>query len=204
MRPDKRQLAWGAIFLAAGLISAQLIQAWRQRVPPDAIMLPPLEAQPTLEPTAPPTPAPLRLYVTGEIIAPGVYELPPGSIGLDLVEAAGGFTAAADPVAVNLALPLGDGMHLHVPAEGEAAAPPVPGNNLRPAAPSAPTGPLDLNSATAAELETLPGIGPVLAAEIVAFREANGPFAAVDAIVDVPGIGPATLERIRELVTVSL
>jgi competence protein ComEA len=171
---------------------------------------------PTATPAPPPTPlptatsGPLRVYVSGAVVNPAVYELPPGSIIDDAVRAAGGFSADADPVAVNLAGPLADGMQIYVPttAEGAATPPPI-------SAPAATTDPgasrmggvtigglIDINLATQADLEMLPGIGPTTAANIIAHREANGPFATIEAIMDVPGIGEGKFAAMKDLITV--
>lgn len=174
----------------------------------------PIEIQPP-EPTATAAPAPtaalIRVYVSGAVQKPAVYELQPDSIIDDAVRAAGGFSETADPVAVNLAQPLADGVQIYVPEIDESTAPPV---MAAPAAgiigntggvpsrmnPELFAGLIDVNQATAAELEALPGIGPSLAAQIIAYREANGPFVTVEMLLEVPGIGDAKLAAIRDLV----
>ncbi len=134
------------------------------------------------------TPAPLVVYVSGAVQHPhGVYTLPTGSLVRDAIQAAGGPTDDADLDAINLAKPLYPYEQVLVPT--------------RTAPPSAPATAsaallLDLNRATEAELEQLPGIGPSRAQDIVAYRESHGPFASVEDIQQVPGIGPTTYERI--------
>lgn len=163
---------------------------------------------PTATPQPAPTAAAIRVYVTGAVRLPAVYELQPGSIIDDAVRAAGGFDVTADPVAVNLAQPLYDGMQIYVPSVDEALAPPPvtaggvgdTGGVPSRFSPDLFAGLVDINRATAAELEALPGIGPSLAAQIIAYRTANGPFATVEMLVDVPGIGDAKLAAIRDLV----
>jgi competence protein ComEA len=141
-------------------------------------------------------PPPLRVYITGEVRTPDVYSLPPGSIVQDLVIAAGGTRPGADLEAVNMALPLSDGMHVHIPAEGESSAiPPVTSGG------GAAGGLVNINTATAEELKLLPGIGDVTAAAIIGYRQANGPFDSIEAIMDVPGIGEGKFEQIRLLIT---
>lgn len=170
-------------------------------------------AQPTAvpAPTAAVTSAPIRVYVTGAVANPAVYELSPHAIIDDAIRAAGGFSSDADTVAVNLAQPAFDGMQITVPvlAEETAEAPVVSGEPAG-ATGGAPVrlgaglfaGLMNVNLATAAELESLPGIGPNIAADIVAYREANGPFATVESLMDVPGIGEAKLAAIRELISI--
>ncbi len=173
------------------------------------LILPPPAVTPTPAPTPTPTPRPpLVVYVSGQVRRPGVYTLPPGSRLADALKAAGGPAREADLEAVNLAAPLADGVHLRIPAQGERCPPPPvsEGTGLE-NAPSAggggdPAFPIDLNTATAAELEALPRVGPATAARIVAWREEHGPFRRVEDLLEVPGIGPATLERLRPYVRV--
>jgi competence protein ComEA len=119
----------------------------------------------------------------------------------DLVAAAGGPPPHADIDRVNQAAPLVDGEQVYVPHEGEDP-PAVIGGPTAAGGGSVPAEPLDLNRATPAQLETLPGIGPTLAQAIVDYREENGPFGSVDELLDVPGIGDAKLAEIRSLVRV--
>lgn len=148
--------------------------------------------------------APLTVHVVGAVVAPGVVTVRAGARTVDAVAAAGGMTPDADPAGVNLAAPLADGQQVVVPRPGEVvpAAPALVGAASGRGAPAAPAAPLDVNTASAAELDALPGIGPVLAGRIVETRDAHGPFAAVDELVEVPGIGDAVLERLRPLVRV--
>lgn len=163
----------------------------------------------------------LHVHVTGEVARPGVVSLEAGARVVDAVEAAGGLTDAAVTESVNLAAPVTDGQQVLVP-DGETA--PVPGPAAAgpgtgapgaaaapgaavppgPGAPdgAAPGGTLNLNTATAAELEALPRVGPVLAGRIVEFREQHGGFAAVADLDAVPGIGPALMESLGPLVSV--
>lgn len=129
----------------------------------------------------------VTVHVAGAVARPGLVVLPGGSRVADAVVAAGGALPAADLGAINLAAPLRDGDRIEVPLPGAAS-----GST----AGSGPGG-VDLNRATAAELEALPGVGPVLAARIVAWREEHGPFTAVEDLLDVPGIGEAKLAELR-------
>ena len=146
------------------------------------------------EPTS--SPAAVVVSVVGRVARPGLVTLPAGARVADAVEAAGGLLPGADQATVNLAAPLADGQQVAVGVPG-ATVPTDPG-----AGPSGAGGPVDLNSAGAAELEGLPGIGPVLAQRIVEQREQHGPFTAVDDLQDVPGIGPAVFDGLADAVTV--
>jgi competence protein ComEA len=168
-------------------------------------ILPPPTSAPTATPLPTPTPRPLRVDIAGAVREPRVYTLPPGSIIADAIAAAGGPAADADLDRINKAIELQDGVQVYVPHLAET--PPVPsispfGTAAPPVERSAPavvlTGSIDLNTATLAELETLPGIGPKIAQLIVDGR----PYAQPEDLLNVKGIGPATLAKIRDLVTV--
>jgi competence protein ComEA len=132
--------------------------------------------------------------VVGLVGRPGLVTVPAGSRVADAVEAAGGFLPGIDPAAVNLAAVVSDGQQIAVgvPAAGGGPAP----------AGEAAGGPVNLNTATAQDLDALPGIGPVLAQRIVDHRSQQGPFRSVEQLDDVPGIGPAIATELAELVTV--
>jgi competence protein ComEA len=147
--------------------------------------------------SASPADAPVIVDVAGWVRSPGVYEFVAGDRIVDAIDRAGGARRGADLAALNLAAPLVDGTQVLVPREGAAAA----GTGTGTATGSA-GGLVNINAASATELEALPGIGEVLAATIVAYRDEHGPFASVDQLEDVSGIGPSTLEEIRDLVTV--
>lgn len=142
------------------------------------------------------TPA-ISVYVSGAVRNPGVYALDNDARLAEALAAAGGATDDAQLESVNLARRVRDEEHYHIPRVGET--PP-----LAPAASATAEegGLIDLNGASEALLDTLPGIGKTLASAIVDYRERNGPFSSVEEITNVPKIGPATLEKIRELVTV--
>ncbi|AEE46498.1 Soluble ligand binding domain protein [Cellulomonas fimi ATCC 484] len=142
-----------------------------------------------------PTPAPVLVHVVGAVSAPGLVELDAGARVADALSAAGGTSADADLALLNLARVLVDGEQVVVPRVGEAPAPAASGS-----APAAP-GLVDLNTADAAALDGLPGIGPVLAQRIVEHRS-DAPFTSVDDLADVRGIGPALLDQLRDLVRV--
>lgn len=147
----------------------------------------------------------VTVHVTGRVRQPGVQELPAGSRVADAVAAAGGTTAGADLERVNLARKLLDGEQVQVPAKGQplAAPPPAPGTPAGPGE-AGPTQvqPLDLNTATAEQLEALPGVGEVTAQRIIDHR-AKRPFRSVEDLLDVEGIGERRLESLRGLVAVA-
>jgi competence protein ComEA len=152
------------------------------------------------------------VHVAGAVVRPGVVTLPVGSRAVDAVAAAGGLAEGADPDRVNLAAPLADGARLAIPLVGQPPpaeiAPQVPaggvgaGGTAASGAAGSVGAPVDLNTADAAQLEALPGIGPSTAQAIIAHRGSNGPFRSVDELLDVRGIGEAKLAALRDLVTV--
>ncbi|GAA3840482.1 MULTISPECIES: helix-hairpin-helix domain-containing protein [Brevibacterium] len=169
---------------------------------------------------APPT-AEVVVHVTGEVENPSVVTLTGGSRVRDAVEAAGGLTPDADAEAVNLARVLADGEQIRIPAVGESPPPPAPtgpapdssgggppgeGNDAdssqgSTAGPGESGAKIDLNTADSATLQTLPGVGPVTAEAIIAYREAT-PFTSIDDLLLVKGIGPKTFESLKDRVTV--
>ena len=146
------------------------------------------------------------VHVAGSVVAPGVYELPGGSRLHQAIQAAGGLLSDADPGVLNLAALLHDGDRVFVPRVGEQIPTiALPSSGVGAASPTGvgsavPAQPVDLNRATAAELDALPGVGPSTAAAIVAHREQNGPFGSIDDLLQVRGIGPAKLDALRGLV----
>jgi competence protein ComEA len=145
----------------------------------------------------------LVVDVGGAVVRPGVYRLPAGSRIGDAIAAAGGYGASVDAGLVdrqlNLAAEVKDGDKVRVPARGDTQAPAAGGGS--PSAPGQAGGPIDLNSASAEALDTLPGVGPATAAKIIAAREQQ-PFASVDDLLSRKVLGAATLEKLRPLVTV--
>ena len=139
----------------------------------------------------PSIPADLTVHISGAVVRPGLVVVPSGARIADVVSAAGGALRTADLARLNLAATVRDAQHVFVPFI-EAGA----GTN----GDTESTLGVDLNRADAAELETLPGVGPVLADRIVAYREANGPFSTIEDLLSVPGIGEAKLEAMRDAV----
>ncbi|PKB72633.1 MAG: hypothetical protein BZY75_06005 [SAR202 cluster bacterium Io17-Chloro-G7] len=152
-------------------------------------------------------PQEMKVYVTGAVVNPGVYALPPGDRVSDAITAAGGATIDAQKESVNLALRVQDEGHYHIPRLGES----LPSADATTGFQDNQTtgtvalgicdGLIDLNTASVELLETLPNIGQVRAAAVVSYREKNGGFHSVEEITNVSGIGPATYEAIRELAT---
>lgn len=132
------------------------------------------------------------VHVAGAVVSPGLYTLGGGARVADAVAAAGGASDGADLDAVNLARVVVDGEQVRVPVMGEVVAGGSSNVDAR----------VNINTADAEALDRLPGVGPVLAARIAAYRDAHGPFASVDALDDVSGVGPAVLEKVRAAATV--
>lgn len=151
-------------------------------------------ASATASPTLPPRQ--LRVHVLGAVANPGVVRLPEGSIVEDAIEAAGGLRPDAAPGELNLAAVIQDGQQIII---GDGSA---PRGEVVASTTEASSGVLDLNTATAEQLESLPGVGPVLAADIIAWRDEHGPFTDVAQLQEVSGVGPRTHERLAPLVRV--
>lgn len=143
--------------------------------------------------------------VEGAVIRPGVHRLPAGSRVGDAIAIAGGYSPQVDigsaAALLNLAAQLIDGAKIHVPARGESAAASTPSQEPGSTEPGGPVGLINVNSAGTEQLDTLPGIGPVTAAKIIAARE-QAPFASVDELLSREVVGASTFEKIRALVTV--
>ena len=196
---------WIALFIAYALFEQRHPQPQPiEIIPPETPVAEAICVE-AAEPTSTPTPAPLRVYVSGAVLHPGVYRLPPASLVVDAIAEAGGETDDADLIAINLAHPLADGEQIYVPTQTEAAPTPAPitrsdsviAGGENPGG-SAPTQILDLNMASQEELESLPGIGPAMAQRIIEGR----PYSKVDDLLRVKGIGEARLEKLRPYVIV--
>jgi competence protein ComEA len=150
----------------------------------------------------PPAPAPVDLivYVSGAVVAPDVYRLPDGARVKDAVLAAGGLRDDAASEDVNLAAPLSDAQHVHIPRVGEAA--PATATDAAPAGQPTAGGLIDLNRASATDLEELPGVGQAIAERIIAYRTQQGPFQTVEDLQNVTGIGAKLFAKLSPLVTV--
>ena len=172
-----------------------------RRPEPEPISI--LTPEPTATPLPTPTPRPLYVYVSGAVAHPDVYELSYDSIVKDAIEAAGGPTGEADLNRINLARRVHDEEQIYVPQKGEESFPVNP-----PSGPSAPSsssqegGKVNINTATAEKLDTLPGVGPSIAQRIIDYRTTNGPFQSIEDIKNVKGIGDATFEKLKDKITV--
>ena len=197
-RPAGARLAVGAAALVVALVVGLFVVRDRPG-PPAELRLPVADGPTTPAATATTAPATLLAHAAGAVVAPGVYRLASGARVTDLVEAAGGPAPGADVDRLNLAAPLTDGQRVYLPVEGEAVPVPAEGD---PSGGGAAGVPLDLNTATAQQLDELPGVGPATAAAILDERDRRGRFTAVDDLLDVSGIGDAKLERLRDLVRV--
>jgi competence protein ComEA len=193
-------IALGAITIAWGWLGSSAPSTGAEPIleePLDA----PLEAdlpRPAGAAFAADAPSTVIVYISGAVRAPDVYELPSEARVKDLVLAAGGLTADADTEQINLAERLKDSQHIHVRHQGEPAA----DDSAQGAASTAQGEPLDLNTASASDLEGLPGVGAALAERIVEFRTSNGPLKSIEDLRNVKGIGPALFTKIAPLVTV--
>jgi len=154
--------------------------------------------------------ATVTVHVAGQVVGPGLYAVPAGGRVADALVAAGGTSAEADVEQLNLAARVADGERIYVPRKGET--PPAVASGAVPGGAAAGSGgggkaapaggPVDLNTATAAQLEALPGVGPATSTAILAYRTSHGRFRSVTELLEVPGIGPAKLEALRPLVKV--
>ena len=179
--------------LAVGLVLLVVLALGARRLASAGAAQAPVAA-PEVVAAAPVAQRKVLVHVVGAVREPGLYRLRDGDRVADAIERAGGAAPKADLAGVNLAAPVVDGTQVVVPARGAARS--SPGG-----ATGADAGPVSLSSATVEELDTLPGIGPVTAEKIVAWRDAHGPFRSVDDLDAVPGIGPTRIEQLRELVT---
>ncbi len=164
-----------------------------------------------LEPA--PTKAPIAVQVLGDVVRPGVYELPEGARVTDAIDAAGGLIADANTGDLNLAAKLEDGQQIQIGTGSSSITSSGPSTSsgtpqggspftvLPTPVPSASANLVNINSATLAQLDALPGISPTVAQNIINYRNQYGPFSTIEDIMNVPGIGPATFDTIKNLIT---
>jgi competence protein ComEA len=158
----------------------------------------------TFPPANTPTPSPILVQIEGEVLSPGVYTLSKDSRLDDLIQSAGGLTDNADQGRINLVIILQDGDFYYIPAVEETI-PETAANspdNLQTTDGNSIQYPLNLNLANQEELESLPGIGPSKASDIISYRDAHGPFESVDDLVNITGIGQNTVDSLRDYLIV--
>jgi competence protein ComEA len=182
---------WAAAFgVVFGLLAAGLL--WLVGSPPrgEPVRL-----------VSPPSPSPLIVQVSGAVAQPGVYHLPPGSRLSDAIQAAGGVLPSANALSLNLAGLVEDGQAVRIPTSAPSST--VVLATATPKATSTPYNPfININTANQAELESLPGIGPVLAQRIIAYRQKHGNFAAIEDVKLVYGVRAETFEMIKDFISV--
>lgn len=195
----KDRLAWLLVGLFAGIVIGLVALSLRNGTRPGTIYITP--ARPvTITPGSTATSF-IRVYVTGQVREPAVYQIPVGGIVQDLVLAAGGFTAEADQEIVNLAMPLSDGMHVHVPSVDELST--SSGEERQQFIVTTPgIGLVNINLASLEELDRLPGIGPSTAQKIIDYRLIHGDFLSPEDIMNVSGIGAGKFEQMKGLITI--
>ena len=184
-----RGIAFGVVcgFLGVGLLLLATSQPWGEPVQ----LIPP------------PTPAPMIVHVAGAVNEPGVLSLQSGSRVKDAIEKAGGLADTADSSLINLAMLVNDGMQIWVPAvQIDPSSEHIPGITNQAQVPDHPGNLININTAPQVELETLSGIGPVIANAIIQFRLEHGPYKVIDDIQAVSGIGPVVFEKIKPFITI--
>jgi competence protein ComEA len=189
----RRQLLLAAVALALLLLAARYLLPAGTATPAAPLPPPPGPGTSAAGPSAR-----VVVDVVGAVRRPGLYRLGDGSRIADAIARAGGATRKAQLAQVNLAAPLADGEQVVVPAHGSAAAatPAAAGSGGA----AAPAAPIQLSTATAEQLDSLPGVGPATAQKILDYRTKHGAFSSVDELDAVPGIGPKRLEQLRDLV----
>ena len=209
--PGRRgALALGAVGIAVVVLACVFVFRERQQANPapplTSVSAQPSEAPPTETQSTASQPEELVVSVVGLVHVNGLVRLPPGSRVADAIAAAGGPREGADLFSLNMAQRVADGDQILVGLADANGGPPVLASGTVSAAggqspAQTSSGLVDLNTATEAELDALPGVGPVTAAAIIAWRNTNGPFTAVDQLAEVDGIGPSKLANLRDLVT---
>lgn len=207
---DRLGIAPVTVVVGGAAVAAAALGGWWAFAAPDPPVaedvLPrlgtPAMPAPASGPSSVPAPQTVVVHVDGAVLAPGVHELAAGSRVVDAITAAEGLRADADQARLNLAAPVGDGQRIWVPVIGEEEPVPVAPTGGGPGDGEVAAGPIDLNTADVAALETLPGIGPSIAGAIIAHRDERGRFGSVGDLLEVPGIGPTRLAQLEPLVRV--
>lgn len=191
---------WAAIIAGtlAGVLIFAIAMIWRGAKGETIV----LQVQPVDDPNI------VRVYVGGEVVSPGLYTLARGSRVAEAIQAAGGATGAGDAAGFSMAAVVEDADQIIVPARRGVATPPTspPVSGGSPVATVEPAGrvttTININTASATELESLPGVGPALATRIIQYREQNGPFRTVDELAIVSGISERMVNEMRDLISV--
>jgi len=186
-------------FLAIGVI---LVVAKPIQGTPITLLPAPTQT-PLSSPSPSATPTPIKVQITGQVVSAGIYDIDKNSRLEDLIQKAGGLTISADESRINLAALLRDGDYFYIPSFDE---------SIPETAANAPKNiqtrsetldyPINLNTASQEELESLPGIGPTKATDILVYRDEVGSFSSIDELLNVTGIGPSTLESILDYITI--
>ena len=190
------RIVMAAVAAVLALVGIGLAVVWLLRTPPSSEDLIPQVTTPSVSSSIDGSGESLVVQAAGAVTSPGVYRVRGDARVVDVIDAAGGLAPGADPDRLELAAKVVDGERIYVPRVGE----PLPASVSRGSA--TPKGPLDLNTASATDLDALPGVGPATAAAIVSYREHHGAFTSVDQLLEVRGIGPAKLDQIAPLVRV--
>ena len=175
------------ILIAVVIIAASGVVFWPRETSGPAVTSPPPAAEHNTEPVKHNN---VVVYVTGAVRNPGVISMTPGSRVIDAVNLLGGPTETANLNGINLAAPLADGQQVHVPSREESEGAPAPGRS--------PGGKININTADAAALDTLPGVGPGTAQKIIDYRKTKGPFSSLEDLKKVPGIGENKYQNLKD------
>jgi len=196
-------LALGGLFMANRSRPAGVMDLGQAVGEPRMEASPPPEAYMELETVLEPDDEPhmIMVHIVGAVYSPGVFEVPYGSRVFHVLDMAGGHTYEADLELINLVAVVHDGVQIRIPAFGEEPQP-MPQEDRPGQSAAEADGRININLANLTELQTLPGIGPVMGQSIIDYREAMGGFSSIEELLNVSGIGPARFENIRDRVTV--
>lgn len=188
--------------VVALIVMLGFIYFLRRTDPPKTIALGTAAPRPTVTPSSTPTPVQILVDVRGAVVKPDIYKLPKGSRVEDALNAAGGASPDANLDRMNMVKTLSDGEQIVVPTRAPSTATPAPTSaNATPASASV-SNKININAASAQDLDKLPGIGPALAQRIIDYRNANGPFKKIEDLKNVSGIGDKLFDQIKDLITV--
>ena len=191
---DERSWRLVGLLLLCGAVGIGLWWGLAGSADPIPLALAEVSSEAVDTPTTGGEPEVIVVHVAGAVVRPGLVELGPGARVADAIAAAGGLTSEAVDTAVNLAAPVSDGAQVVVPSRADGGAVDAPAYD--------DDGLVHVNQASISELEALPGVGPVLAERIAAYRDENGPFGVAEDLLDVPGIGESKLDAMREALAI--